>query len=42
MARAWTRLLSNKNKDIRSYMELQLNNVVVLVLSPQTAYTSLS
>ena len=42
MTRAWTRLLSNKNMDINSYMELQLDNIVVFVLAPQTAYTSLS
>ena len=42
MTRAWTRLLSNKNMDISSYMKLQWNNIVVFVLSPQTAYTSLS
>ena len=28
--------LSNKNKDISSYMKLQLNNIMVLVFSPQT------
>ena len=28
--------LSNKNKDISSYMKLQLNNIIVLVFSPQT------
>ena len=42
MTRTWTRLLSNKNKDISSYMKLQLNNIVVLVSSPQTAYIYLS
>ena len=29
MTRAWTRLLSNNNKNISSYMKLQLNNIVV-------------
>ena len=28
--------LSSKNKDISSYMKLQLNNIVVLVFSSQT------
>ena len=28
--------LSNKNKDISSYMTLQLNNIMVLVCSTQT------
>ena len=38
MTKAWTRLLSNRNKDISFYMKLQVNNIVVLVLSPQTVY----
>ena len=34
--------LSNKNKDISSYMKLQLNNIMVLVFSPQNSAISLS
>ena len=37
MTRTWTRVYqTNKNKNISSYMKLQLNNVLVLVFSPQT------
>ena len=36
MTKQWTLFFSSKNKDISSYMELQLNNIVVLDLSPQT------
>ena len=35
MTITWTRILSQKTKDISSYMKLQLNNIVVLVLSAQ-------
>ena len=32
MTRTWTRVYqTNKNKDISSYMKLQLNNIMVLV-----------
>ena len=42
MAFKMTRFLSNKNKDISSYIRIQLHNIVVLVLSPQTVDISLS